>query len=66
MTWIIDHLEEFPHGPWTEVRKDDALGLWKLLHNSEVGQKDQLMSSTGETIIGVHLYVKEVFSILPK
>ena len=66
MTWVIHQLEKVPHSPWAEVRQDEAVGLWKLLHNFEVGQEDQLVSCTGKPFLSVHLNIKKVASSLAK
>ena len=66
MTRIIHQLEKVPHSLWAEVRQDKAVCLWKLLHNFEVGQEDQLVPCTRKSFLSVHLNIKKVASSLAK
>ena len=66
MTRVVHQLEKVSHSPRREVWQDEAVGLWELLHDFEVGQKHQLMASACKPLHSVHLNVQKMTSSLAK
>ena len=60
----IHDTEEIPHCIWTVVRQNQAVRLWELLQNAEVGQENQLMACSCKPLAGVHTNVEEKASSL--
>ena len=64
MIRVINELEKTPHGPWAEVRQNDAVSHRELLDDVKVGPKDRLMPSTCKPFRRVNFHVKKMTGTL--